>query len=303
MLDDLRKIKKLYESGENIIDFLKNKYGKNYDISDFSAISYDIQAGSYIEKSKLNPEYEKVRGTEFSKILNQLGDYRVLLESGIGEGTSHASIAPFLSNNNYKLLGFDISYSRIQYANRFLNQQHNVMKNKLFLGDYLNCPLADNSVDIVYTVHSIEPSKGKELEIIKELYRVAGKYLVLFEPSYELGNTLSRQYIEKRSYVKNLHQATKDLNLKVIEYKILFDSNDLTSNNTAVMVIEKDQDFISSNSDEIDWVCPITKTHLEDMGDCFYSQESLLLYPLVSSIPCLLAKNAIIASHFFNFYK
>ena len=298
MLDDLKKIQKLYEDGENIISYLKNKYGKRYDINELVSISYDIQAGTYVEKFKLNQKHERERGEAFSKIFNQLGEFSVLLESGIGEGTSHASITSFLTHNDYRLLGFDISYSRIKYAKSFLSQQPTVKPHELFLGDYLHCPLADNSADIVYTVHSMEPSGGNEVAIIKELYRVAGKYLVLFEPSYELGSQVSRDHIDKHGYVKGLYKLAKELKLNVIEHKLLFDGNDLTHNNTAVIVIEKSKEPPMEKSADTEWACPVTKTYLEDMGDCFYSKNSFLLYPVVKSIPCLLPKNAIMASHF-----
>lgn len=49
-------------------------------------------------------------------------------------------------------------------------------------------PLKDNSIDIVYTSHSIEPNGGREEEALEELYRVANKYLILLEPDYELAN-------------------------------------------------------------------------------------------------------------------
>ena len=298
MIDDLKTLKKLYEDGENIISYLKKKYDGEYSLSDLVSISYDIQAGSYIKKAQANPSYESERGQAFANVLNQLGDFNSILESGIGEGTSHASIAPLLQNKNYKLLGFDISYSRIKYARQFLRDNDTIMPYELFLGDYLHCPLSDDSVEIVYTVHALEPSGGMEKNILSELYRVAGKYLVLFEPSYELGSNAARNYISKHGYVKNLFQSAKDLNLNIIEYKILFDGNDKTPNNTAVLVIEKDQKFSIDTQAPTKYSCPITKSPLNDFGDCFYSERSFFLYPVIKSIPCLLKKNAIVASHF-----
>ena len=197
-------------------------------------------------------------------------------------------------------MGFDISYSRIKFARDFLNQQVGVQPHELFVGDYLHCPLDDNAADIVYTIHSLEPSGGKEKQIIKELYRIAGKYLVLFEPSYEFGNNASRKHIDKHGYVKNLYQSAKELGLNVIEHKLLFDGNDLTPNNTAVIIIEKDKSSSIKPLSETKWACPVTGGILQHMGDCFYSEDSFLLYPVVKSIPCLLPKNAIIASHFID---
>ena len=44
--------------------------------------------------------------------------------------------------------------------------------------------LKSNSVDIIYTNHSLEPNGGREEVILKELLRVTNKYLILFEPIY-----------------------------------------------------------------------------------------------------------------------
>ena len=91
------------------------------------------------------------------------------------------------------------------------------------------------------------------------------------------------------------------MDYKILEHKLLFNNNDLTNNNTSVLVIEKNLQYQANQNNDIDWVCPITKKPLERMENCFYCPESFLLYPIIKSIPCLLPKNAIIASHFKNF--
>jgi ubiquinone/menaquinone biosynthesis C-methylase UbiE len=40
-------------------------------------------------------------------------------------------------------------------------------------GNIFSLPFLHNSIDIVYTSHSIEPNGGKENLLLKELYRVA----------------------------------------------------------------------------------------------------------------------------------
>lgn len=42
--------------------------------------------------------------------------------------------------------------------------------------------------------------------------------------------------------------------------------------------------------------CPITKTPLLKLESCYYSKESLLAYPILEGIPCLLNNNAIIST-------
>lgn len=58
-------------------------------------------------------------------------------------------------------------------------------KINLFVADMFKMPIADDAVDVVYTVHSMEPNGGREEELLDELYRITGKYLILVEPDYE----------------------------------------------------------------------------------------------------------------------
>jgi hypothetical protein len=69
MLENLNKIKKIFESGGNIMEYLKEA-NINQDIDDMVLISYDFQAGSYIKKSEENPEYEEERANAYSEIFN-----------------------------------------------------------------------------------------------------------------------------------------------------------------------------------------------------------------------------------------
>ena len=51
MIKNLRKIKKIFDSGGNMIEYLKN-INTNQGIDDMVLISYDFQVGSYIKKAE-----------------------------------------------------------------------------------------------------------------------------------------------------------------------------------------------------------------------------------------------------------
>ena len=216
MHNDLLRLKKLYDGGSNIIEYLKNTSHDAIDSSLAIAISYDLQAGSYIKKAKENPKYEEERALVYSNIINQLGPYETVLEAGVGEGTTLGSILPRL-NNSVVSAGFDISYSRIKYAKSFLTDV-GVFNTKLYMGDLFHSPFKDSSIDIVYTNHTLEPNGGSENEALQELYRITKNYLVLFEPIYELANNNSKKHMDKHSYVKSLYSSALELGYKVIEY-------------------------------------------------------------------------------------
>ena len=298
MIQDLKKIKEIYDSGGNIISQLKlSNDAKN--LSEMIKISYDLQAGAYSRKAELNPEFEEERAITFSQIINGLGEFNSILEVGIGEATSFSCLIPKLRNKNIQSFGFDISYSRIQYGNKFLKKT-NLSNKLLFTGSYFDCPIQDSAIDIVYTVHSLEPNGGQEKKMLEELFRITSKYLVLFEPIYELSSEKSKSHMDNHGYVRNLYSTAIQLGYKVKEYKLIFEENCFGDNSTGVIIIDKTDSTSNDSNNLSPLACPITKEPLELIKNNYYCQNSMLLYPVVNSIPCLLPENAIIATHYLD---
>ena len=261
----LSRINEIYKSGGNIIQFLKSKKSDSLNNLEDILISYDFQAGSYIEFVKANPEYiekySKLIANEFEK-LNIPFDS--VIEVGVGEATTLANVVTNLKTNIPNAMGFDISWSRIHYGNQYLKEK-NLNNVNLFTGDLFNIPLGDNSVDIVYTSHSLEPNGGKEKAALEELYRITNKYMILFEPAYELGNDEAKARMDSHGYVKNLVGIAKELGYKVIENRL----SELCANKlnpTQIIIIEKQKNNSNKNSG---FYCPITKTLLEK-GEGYY---------------------------------
>src|SRR5688572_21787737 len=182
-IDLIPKLRELYSRGENIIQFLKNQGGKDLNTIEDILISYDFQAGSYIKFAAENPKYVDAYSGEIAKVLNGLGNFNTLLEAGVGEATILGNVSAKLNASLTTVMGFDISWSRIKYGRHYLKEMR--VTADLFVGDLFNIPLPDNSIDVIYTSHSIEPNGGKEKEALAELYRVTKKYLILLEPTNE----------------------------------------------------------------------------------------------------------------------
>ncbi|WP_434511452.1 methyltransferase domain-containing protein [Desulfitobacterium sp. AusDCA] len=290
----LNRVKRLYSDNGNIIKYLRELGDGSVNSAEDVMISYDFQAGSYIKGYKEDPDFKQEYCNYLAEVLENLCEFNSLLEVGVGEATTLAPLLAALKNRPKMNYGFDISWSRIKYAKRFL-EELNISNVSLFTGDLFCTPLKNNSIDIVFTSHSIEPNGGREKEALKELYRIAKKYLVLLEPAYEFSSDQARERMLKHGYVTQLYSVAKKLGYKIIEHR-LFDTCVNALNPTGLIIIEKNA------NDRVDdpLCCPLTKTDLCFKDNAYFSAESLLAYPVISDIPCLLPQNAIVATKFLD---
>ena len=294
----LQKIKKLYDNGENLIHYLKTLSNSEKNNIEDILISYDFQAGSYIKGYADDKKSNHLFCGHLANIIHSLEPAESILEAGIGESTK---LVTLLRNLNYmpkKALGFDISWSRLKFAQNFLID-NGINHVNLFAANLFEIPLLDNSIDIVYTSHAIEPNGGMEELALSELYRITKKYLVLLEPAYELASHEAKERMNFHGYVKNLPAIATNLGYKIIEYR-LFDYQYNPHNPTGLIIIEK----TSPESNDSELVCPLTKNKLIDYSESFlYSKDSFLTYPILEKIPLLLKENAILATHLLTDYN
>ena len=299
-IEVIERIKKIYEEKGNIMEFLRGLEQRNYNTSEDIMISYDFQAGTYNKAYMNNRElYEKYH-CEISENINRYihkffreGTTYRILEAGIGEGTTFGPVMGKLDIQPECGYGFDISWSRVKECIKFLDKMDFLNNRFVFVGDIFSIPMKDNSVDIVYTAHALEPNGGKEKELLKELYRVAGKCVILFEPSYEFADEKQRERMEFHGYVRNLPNAARELGYDVIENRLL--ENSLNNMNpTAITVICKDEATL-----EGEVLCdPISKGNLIKGKSSYFSKDCLVAYPVIEDIPCLNLENAILATKY-----
>jgi ubiquinone/menaquinone biosynthesis C-methylase UbiE len=290
-------LKELYEKGVNIIDYLKSEHSDKQVTSEDILLSYDLQAGTYTKFAKENRSYITSYVSAASQVIKKLGDFSSFLEVGVGEATVCLPLAKVIGKNKkVKTFGFDISWSRVRYAVE--NIYSYSVDAEFFCADLFSIPFPDSSIDLVFTSHALEPNGGREVDALRELARVAKKYIVLLEPDYERASDLAKSRMEQHNYVRGLADAARQLGLKVcVDEPFSVSQNEL--NPTGLLVIEVDA--LISNKPE--FICPVSKVPLKKFENVYTNSSCGLLYPVIDNIPCLTMDAAIVGTRFGDFNR
>ncbi len=288
-----RELQKLYEQGQNITAYLREHSGSDGNTDQMIEIAYDLQSGSYVEamRKPAMAEHKQLYAAEIARVISSLCEPTSVMEAGIGEATTLSGVLRAF-NRPVESYGFDLSWSRVAFARRWLTEQ-GLLAVKLCTGNLFHIPFADDAIDVVYTSHTVEPNGGNEAPILKELYRVARRYLVLLEPAYELGSPEAQARMEKHGYCRNLPGVAEQLGYRVLRHE-LFPHIANPLNPTGLTVIEK----LSTSTATHTFACPRYRTPLQEFGGMLFSPEALCVYPVIGGIPCLRIENAIFASKY-----
>jgi ubiquinone/menaquinone biosynthesis C-methylase UbiE len=289
-----------------MMELLREQFGVDHNTPEIIRVSYDMQSGSYIDAAKQDPLHYERYVKALADVLDPLA-CDTIMEIGCGEATTLADLIPKLEKTPKRYFGFDISISRLLYASQYLSERGYEQHEGLFMADLFEIPMPDSSIDLVYTSHSLEPNGGKELEALQELYRIARRYLVLLEPSYEFGDEEARARMIDHNYVRDLPGHCERLGFDVVEHR-RFEVTKNPKNPTGLIVIRKNENTDCSGAREHEkklgistFQCPISKQPLRRHENFYYSTRGGYLYPVIKEIPCLLRNTAILASHIESF--
>lgn len=305
MKNILAQVKEQYKQGNNIIKYLKEIENRTTNSFEDIMISYDFQAGTYVDYYNKNKESKKFR-EEIADTINRYVaniDNPTIFEPGCGEATTLYDICTYIrehgkENSEMLIYALDASFSRLMVAKRFLAEKGFLATN-LMMGNMLELPIADNSCDVVYTVHACEPNGGNEEKLLKELYRVTKKYLILFEPAYDLAGDEAKRRMEEHGYAIRLFDTIQKMGLDVREHRLL-ENRDRITNPTGVTVIEKHE---TDNVSDFVVADPISKGKLQKHNNILHCEDSMLIYPIMDDIMCLNEDSAIIATKFSELYN
>lgn len=290
-----RELKDRYERGENITALLRGESGADHNTEQIIELAYDLQTGRYA-KALRDESHRRIAcaySEELVRRVRSLLRPRSLLEAGVGEATTLRGVLEQFADPDLHSYGFDLSWSRVAFGRRWLAQKGGPDAT-LCTGSLFHIPFADASIDVVYTSHSIEPNGGQEEPILRELVRVARRYVVLLEPGYEFASDEARARMEQHGYCRGLCERAEAIGCRVLAFE-LFPVSANPLNPTAILVIEKAEE---SEPPTHVLACPRFKTPLEEIDGQLFSPEAQVVYPVVGGIPCLRIENGIVASKY-----
>jgi hypothetical protein len=276
-------LRNAYDQGINLTNLISS-WGIQID-SEIISIIYEFQSGTYTENSSKNPAYINAFTSEIvNTMCNFIEAEMTVLDCGTGEGTTIIPILKKLSmRSGY---GIDASISRVLWAQR--NAAAAGIDLNLAVSDLGQLPINDNAVDVVVTVHALEPSHGREGELIKELGRVARRFMFLIEPDFENASKRQKERMMELGYVRGLDDAIEQNNFTILDkVSIVNNSNELNVAQVTVVDTSKTKQEKSN----LTWVDPI---HREELTPYMNGLRSTLglWFPLVNNIPLLRSKDA-----------
>ena len=298
MQPNISELRQAYGRGENIAQLLANS-NSGLGRSEIIEIAYDIQSGSYTKYALESPGILKRYACEIYDLAKPyLAEYDVILDCGAGELTTLSALSEHLPVQ-CQLMACDISLSRLNVGRRFAER---VMRSdlardlNLFVADMARLPLADSSVDVVFTSHALEPNQGRERELIAEFLRVARRQLLLFEPSWENADELVRARMEQHGYVRDLPQHIDAAGGHLVCVEPLPNSLNPLNPTYCYVVEPVNKDSQPSFADQA-FQCPRSGYPLQKQQSYWWNQEGGWAYPEINGIVCLRDKHGVLMSH------
>lgn len=292
-------MREAYSHGRNAMDYARQYAGGGANGNQLisTLIAYDLQAGTYKEFARNNKVHHARWCQQLASLIaTVLPKGGSLLELGTGEATTLCGVVKELEGLVGSAHGFDLSWSRVYEGSAWLSE--NNQNATLFVGDLFNIPLADQSVDVVFSSHSIEPNGGREYDAIDECLRVARTAVVLVEPIYELASVEAKRRMEKLGYIRNLRSVADQFPVNIKDYRLL-DHCDNPLNPSGVLILVKPASS-TGNGGHMDslswWQCPHTGAPLLEHKDYLVSEEMGVVYPKLKGIPLLDLGHMVIAS-------
>ena len=289
-------LKEAYLRGENIMALLATDAEKRSDGFDTIQTAYDLQASSYTAAFE-TPEGARLKAAFAEALTPHLDGYSSMLDAGAGEATTLVPVLDILGGS-VRSYGFDVSISRLLWARRNLLA---VMQDPiLFVGNTEEIPLRDASVELVPSVHSIEPNGGREQELLTELLRVAARRLVLVEPTTAYASDTQLEQMRALGYCTNLPDVLVELGADVVLHEP-WPVNGNPDNAAEIIVVDVapktgPHKQLAVVDQDVELVAPSSLATLEALDGGLYSRDDGLYFPVVGGFPVLSRNQAVVAT-------
>lgn len=279
-LNKLKKIRRKRGFVENQYDQIAGLYIKDnyyHGRERFSVVDGEIKKINSIDNAR------KIR-VEINKLL-RVYQFKSILEIGVGELTSleaiYCEFGPDLD-----CYGIDLSFNRVYHGLFEYRKRHKRIP-KIAKADAIMLPFPDNSFDLVYTRHTLEQMPTVFEKALDEIFRVAKKHIVLFEPSFELGSLTQKVKMINYDYVRGIPAYLKkkvDVHLNEM-YLMQNSANPLNHTACFKINVEKNHENDQLSNESINFVCPYTHAELVEKDGYLFSPKANRAFTVIEGIP------------------
>ena len=248
---------KIYSNNSRSLENVQKKYDKIsgtyiHSIENEKRFYGELNDGTVV---KCKGNIHKYYGDIISKIIKQTKS-KSFLEVGAGELTQFKLICDFLKKINFKVDetgALDISLKRLLVGKSYLKKKNNKI-DYIIQGNAAELPFANDSFDLIYTCHCLEQVPELFKQSVDEMLRVAKNYVVLIEPSYELSNKITNNYIYYKDYIQINEKLLRSIKYKYFKRIKLPFRQYL---NGAELIIYKKKK--KKKKTKVEFICPKTK--------------------------------------------
>ena len=242
----------------------------------YSIVNCEVKEVSSIDNARMIRQ-------EIRDVLNKY-EFESVLEVGVGEITSLEDVYSAFGPN-LECYGIDLSLNRLYHGLNEFGKRHDKLPT-VAKANAIKLPFPDDAFDLVYTRHALEQMPEIYQSALDEIIRVSKKYIVLFEPSYELGSFAQKVKMLNSDYVRGIprYLASKN-NVEVGDVYLMKNSANPLNHTSCVQVKVKKNVSTLLTSSAVPFACPITKEPMELKAGYYYSSKASRAYPVVEGIP------------------
>ncbi|MEL7152193.1 MAG: methyltransferase domain-containing protein [Pseudomonadota bacterium] len=275
-----KRARAMLARGENIINGLTQEENAPRTIA--IEIAYALQSGSYTEYAKT--ETAGLSRREGHAILEPLlaeHGCKTMLDCGAGEGTRWLDFSAPLEH----LALLEGSWARLTFASAIMAQVPAIASYQRIKGNMIDLPFRPGSFDAVFTSHAIEPNTDANARlIIDNLFAMARKLVVLFEPNFRDAHPAMKARMEQHGYACNIWDVAEAQAGFTRVASGNFEVSPNPDNRTSYLVMRRDTPMPDG---PVQMRAPGSDTALFETPDGYQCVDGSFAYPVLGGIACL----------------